>query len=195
MGIYVFATELLGQLLASPGDDFGKHIIPQALPNHRLMGYVFDGYWADIGTIRRFYEANLELVAPDRPLKLLDPQWPIYTHPRFLPPSEVHGSRLDHALLADGCCIFESELSNSVVGLRSVIGPHAAIRSSVLMGADYYETDEAKAANRRLGRPDIGIGEGSAIEARSLTRTHGSAATSRSAVFPTGQILRAGAGW
>jgi len=164
MGIYVFATELLGQLLASPGDDFGRHIIPQALPNHRLMGYVFDGYWADLGTIRRFYEVNLELAAPDRPLQLLDPQWPIYTHPRFLPPSEVHGARLDRALLADGCHISDSDICNSVIGLRSVIGPNATIRSAVLMGADFYETDAAKAANRRLGRPDIGIGEGTTIE-------------------------------
>jgi glucose-1-phosphate adenylyltransferase len=164
MGIYVFSTELLGELLAAPGDDFGKHIIPQAMPSHRLMGYVFDGYWADIGTIRRFYEVNLELIASDRPLELLDPRWPIYTHPRFLPPSEVRGSRLDQVLLADGSCIYDSDISGSVVGLRSVIGPNATIRSSVLMGADYYEADAAKAENLRLGRPNIGIGQGSTID-------------------------------
>ena len=164
MGIYVFSTELLGHLLASPGDDFGKHVIPQALGDHRLMGYVFDGYWADIGTIRRFYEVNLEMVAPDRPLNLLDPRWPIYTHPRFLPPSEVRESRLDRVLLADGSCIYDSDITNSVIGLRSTIGPSATIRSSVLMGADYYEADATKAENRRLGRPNIGIGEGTIID-------------------------------
>jgi glucose-1-phosphate adenylyltransferase len=164
MGIYVFSTELLHDLLAAPGDDFGKHIIPQALPSHRLMGYVFDGYWADIGTIRRFYEVNLELVAPNRPLELLDPRWPIYTHPRFLPPSEVCGSRLDQVLLADGSYVYDSDISNSVIGLRSIIGPQAIIRSSVLMGADYYEPDVEKAENSRQGRPNIGIGEGATIE-------------------------------
>jgi glucose-1-phosphate adenylyltransferase len=164
MGIYIFSTELLGELLAAPGDDFGRHIIPQALRDHRLMGYVFDGYWADIGTIRRFYEVNLELVAPDRAVQLLDPRWPIYTCPRFLPPSEVRGSQLDRVLLADGSRIYDSDIYNSVVGLRSVIGPRATIRSSVLMGTDYYEADAAKAENVRLGRPDIGIGEGTIID-------------------------------
>jgi glucose-1-phosphate adenylyltransferase len=164
MGIYVFSTELLRELLAAPGDDFGKDIIPQAMPHRRLMGYVFDGYWADIGTIRRFYEVNLELVAPDRPLQLLDPRWPVYTHPRFLPPSEVRGSQLDQVLVADGSCIYDSDITNSVVGLRSIIGPKATIQSSVLMGADDYESDAEKAENQRLGRPHIGIGEGSSVE-------------------------------
>jgi len=164
MGIYVFSTQMLFELLQGPGDDFGKNLIPGALPDRRVMGYVFDGYWADIGTIRRFYEVNLELASPDRPLDLFGPQWPIFTRPRFLPPSEVRGSRLDQVLLADGCYIYDSEISNSVIGLRSIIGPNVTIRSSVIMGADYYETDAEKAENKRLGRPDIGIGEGSTIE-------------------------------
>ncbi|MGC9335870.1 MAG: sugar phosphate nucleotidyltransferase, partial [Anaerolineae bacterium] len=164
MGIYVFSTDLLRELLDAPGDDFGKNIIPQALPHHRLMGYVFDGYWADIGTIRRFYEVNLDLVAPERPLELLDPRWPVYTHPRFLPPSEVRGSSLDRVLVADGSCIYDSNITNSVVGLRSMICPNVTIQSSVLMGADYYESGADKAENQGLGRPDIGIGEGAIIE-------------------------------
>jgi glucose-1-phosphate adenylyltransferase len=170
MGIYVFSTELLHGLLAAPGDDFGKDIIPEALLHQHLMGYVFDGYWADIGTIRRFYEVNLELVAPDRPLELLDPQWPLYTHPRFLPPSEVRGSRLDQVLLADGCCIYDSEITNSVIGLRSIVSSGVRIQSSVLMGADYCESDADKAENKRLGRPDIGIGEGSTVECAILDK-------------------------
>ena len=164
MGIYVFSTELLRELLEAPGDDFGKNIIPQAMPHRRVMGYVFDGYWADIGTIRRFYEVNLELVSPDRPFELFDPRVPIYSHPRFLPPSDVRGSQIDQVLLADGCYICDSVISNSVVGLRSSIGPDVTFRSSIIMGADFYETDEEKAENKRLGRPNIGVGEGSIIE-------------------------------
>jgi glucose-1-phosphate adenylyltransferase len=164
MGIYVFSTELLRELLEAPGDDFGKNIIPQAMPDRRVIGYVFDGYWADIGTIRRFYEVNLELVSPDRPFELFDPRIPIYTHPRFLPPSDVRGSQIDQVLLADGCYICDSIISNSVVGLRSSIGPDVTFRSSIIMGADFYETDEEKAENKRLGRPNIGVGEGSIIE-------------------------------
>jgi glucose-1-phosphate adenylyltransferase len=164
MGIYVFSTQLLRDLLEAPGDDFGKDVIPQALPDRRVMGYVFDGYWADIGTLRRFYEVNLELASPNRPLELLSPRWPIYTHPRFLPPSEVRGSCIDGVLLADGCYVSNANISDAVIGLRSIVNPNVAIRSTVLMGADYYETDAQYAENKRLGRPDIGIGQGSTIE-------------------------------
>ncbi len=164
MGIYVFSTALLHELLEAPGDDFGRDIIPRALSERRVMGFIYEGYWADIGTMRRFYEVNLELAAPNKPLDLFNPRWPIYTHPRFLPPSEAYGSQLDHVLLADGCYIHHSDISNAVIGLRSIIGPRATIRSSVIMGADYYETEAQRAENERLGRPHIGIGEGAIIE-------------------------------
>jgi len=164
MGIYVFSTELLRELLEAPGDDFGKDVIPQALPDCRVMGYIYDGYWADIGTLRRFYEVNLELASPSQPLELFSPHWPIYTHPRFLPPSEVRSARIEGVLLADGCYIDTADITDAVIGLRSMVGHNVTIRSSVLMGADYYETDAQRAENRRLGRPDIGIGEGSTIE-------------------------------
>ncbi len=170
MGIYVFTTELLFDLLNSPGDDFGKEIIPEALPDRRVMGYVFDGYWADIGTIRRFYEVNLELALPDPPFVLNVPHRPIYTHARFLPPAEVEGARLTHVLLADGCHVADAEITDSVIGVRSLIGSGVIMRSSVMMGADYYETQEERAENRRLGRPDIGIGPGSVIEGALLDK-------------------------
>jgi glucose-1-phosphate adenylyltransferase len=170
MGIYVFTTELLFDLLNSPGDDFGKEIIPEALPDRRVMGYVFDGYWADIGTIRRFYEVNLELALPDPPFVLNVPHRPIYTHARFLPPAEVEGAKLTHVLLADGCHVADAEIADSVIGVRSIIGSGVTMRSSVMMGADYYETDEERAENRRLGRPDIGIGPGSIIEGALLDK-------------------------
>lgn len=170
MGIYVFTTELLFDLLNSPGDDFGKEIIPEALPDRRVMGYVFDGYWADIGTIRRFYEVNLELALPDPPFVLNVPHRPIYTHARFLPPAEVEGARLAHVLLADGCHVADAEINDSVIGVRSLIGSGVIMRSSVMMGADYYETEEERAENRRLGRPDIGIGPGSVIEGALLDK-------------------------
>lgn len=164
MGIYVFSTELLFKLLEAPGDDFGKEIIPAALSSRRIMGYIFDDFWADIGTMRRFYEVNLALASPDRPFDLNVPHRPIYTHARFLPPSESHGSRLDQVLLGDGCVVRDSEVTNSVIGLRATVGPKVTVESSVLMGADYYETDEDREENRRLGRPDVGIGEGAVIE-------------------------------
>ena len=164
MGIYVFSTKLLFELLETPGDDFGKEIIPAAMPERKVMGYIFDDFWADIGTIRRFYEVNLALTSPDRPFDLNAPHRPIYTHARFLPPSEAHGSELNQVLMGDGCQIYNSKATNSVIGLRGIVGPDVVVESSVLMGADYYETDEEKQKNRELGRPDVGIGEGSVIE-------------------------------
>ncbi|RMG93942.1 MAG: glucose-1-phosphate adenylyltransferase [Chloroflexi bacterium] len=164
MGIYVFATDVLFELLAAPGDDFGRDIIPAAIHERRVMGYVFDGYWEDIGTIRRFYKVNLDLTSPDAPFDFYSPDRPIYTRARFLPGSEVWEAELKNVLLTDGCRIHKALIEDSVIGLRSLIKPDAQIRSSVIMGADYYETDEDKLDNRRLGRPDIGIGPGAVIE-------------------------------
>ena len=164
MGIYVFRTDLLFDVLKSEGDDFGKNIIPNVLADYRVMGYVYDGYWADIGTIHAFYEVNLEMALPDRPFDFYIPGRPIYSRARFLPASEVHGAQLDHTLLADGCHVADARITHAVIGLRSQIGPKTQIRSTILMGADYYETDTDRAENRRLGRPDIGLGDGSVIE-------------------------------
>jgi glucose-1-phosphate adenylyltransferase len=156
MGIYVIATELLYEILQEPGDDFGKDIIPRSIETQRVMGYVFDGYWADIGTIRRFYEVNLELAASNRP--------------RFLPPSDLDGCHIDQVLLADGCYVHRSNVSNSVIGLRSIVGPNAAVDSTVMMGADYYETELQREENAARGRPDIGIGAGSVVEGAILDK-------------------------
>jgi glucose-1-phosphate adenylyltransferase len=169
MGIYVFSTELLAELLEAPGDDFGKDIIPEAISDKRVMGYIFDGYWADIGTIRRFYEVNLELAATP-PFDLNIPNQPVYTHARFLPPTELQGATLEKVLLAEGCSIADAKITNSVIGIRSMIGSQVVIRDSVMMGADYYETEEQRAENRRLGRPDIGVGDGSVIEGAILDK-------------------------
>ena len=164
MGIYVFRTDLLFDVLKSEGDDFGKNIIPNALADYRVMGYIYDGYWADIGTIRAFYDVNLEMALPDRPFDFYIPGRPIYSRARFLPATQVHGAQIENALLADGCHVGDARITHAVIGLRSQIGPKTLIRSTILMGADYYETDADRAENRRLGRPDIGIGDGTVID-------------------------------
>ncbi len=164
MGIYVFNTAVLFELLEGNGDDFGHDIIPKAMKEKRLMGYVFEGFWEDIGTIRRFYEVNLALTAPDVPFDFYASRTPIFTRARFLPTSEVQDARLHHVLLTDGCRIHDAEINHSVIGLRSIIGPDIVINDSVIMGSDYYETHEDKEENGRVGRPHMGIGAGSLIE-------------------------------
>jgi glucose-1-phosphate adenylyltransferase len=164
MGIYVFRTETLFELLDGIGDDFGHDVVPAAMANHRVMGYVFDDFWEDIGTIRRFYELNLEVASPNAPFDFYDPDRPIYTRARFLPGSRLEGAHLHHVLFGDGCRIQDATVRYSVIGLRSVVGRGVTVHRTVMMGADYYEPEEARRENHRAGRPDVGIGSGSVIE-------------------------------
>jgi len=165
MGIYMFRMDVLIRLLEqSDGDDFGKHIIPAAIESVRVYAFPFDGYWEDIGTISAFYQANLALARPDPPFDFYDPHQPIYTRSRFLPPSRVDGCRMEQVLVAEGCWLYDADIEECVIGLRSVVRPGAKLRYVVMMGADFYEDDDERAENRRLGRPHVGIGQDACIE-------------------------------
>ncbi len=151
MGIYLFNTEILIELLhATTFDDFGTHVIPSSIHTHKVYGYDFNGYWEDIGTIRRFYEANLKLTMPNAEFNLYDPEYPIYTHSRFLPGTCVTHSRIENVLLAEGGVIEDAEIIHSIIGLRSRIGAGCRIVDSILMGSDYY-IDEKDAQSLRIG--------------------------------------------
>ncbi len=164
MGIYIFNTDVLQAVLDEKHVDFGRDILPQSIKKRRVCGYVFDGYWEDIGTIRRFFEVNLQMAKIDAPFDFYDAQAPIYTHARFLPGTEVHNTRLDEVLLADGCRLYDASVRECVVGLRAIIGREASVQSSIVMGADYYETDEDRLENRQRQRPDIGVGANAVIK-------------------------------
>ncbi len=139
MGIYLFSTNVLVEMLEkNEKADFGMDIIPQAVGEKQVYGYQYDGYWADIGTMRAFYEINLEIASKNPPFSLIDEGWPIYTHPRFLPGSLIEESRMKDTLVAEGCWVQKAEISNSIVGLRSQIRGGTKIKRSILMGADYY---------------------------------------------------------
>ena len=166
MGVYLFRAESLYHLLDSnSGSDFGKDILPASLESCRVMAYPFDGYWEDIGTIKAFYEANLALVEPEPRFNFRDAERPIYTHPRFLPPSQVDGNcRLNRTLLAAGARVLGSEIDHSIVGIRSQVGPSCRLQRSIMMGADFFESDADKAVNATRGRPNVGIGANNVIE-------------------------------
>jgi len=142
MGIYLFNREVLVRCLENNLVDFGKHIIPQAINDWHVSAYIFKGYWEDIGTIRAFYEANLELTNLVPSYSFFDADAPIYTHPRFLPGSKVNGATLRQAIISDGCIISDAHLERSVIGIRSIIQTGATIRNSIIMGADYFEHDQ-----------------------------------------------------
>ncbi|MFH0811017.1 MAG: glucose-1-phosphate adenylyltransferase [Pseudomonadota bacterium] len=161
MGIYVFRKEPLLELLADRANiDFGRHLIPAAIRQARVRGYIFEGYWEDIGTISNFYRANVAMTRKDAPFSFHDARLPIYTRPRFLPPSRV-AAEVSGSIIAEGCLIEAASIVESVIGVRSIIGQGTSIRESVLMGADYYECELAD-----FGRAEvpIGIGEQAVIE-------------------------------
>ncbi len=165
MGIYVFRMEVLRELLeTNTGTDFGSHIIPETIQKKRVFAYQFEGYWEDIGTIASFYEVNLALTRPAPAFDFYNPHYPIYTRSRFLPPSRIDGCSLSRSVVAEGCLLYEAAFEECVIGLRSVVKPGASLRQVVMMGADFYEDEDEKAYNRRIGRPHVGIGKGSSIE-------------------------------
>lgn len=164
MGIYLFDREVLFKLLDSSLDDFGKHVIPQAIPERRVFSYVFQGYWEDIGTIRSFFEANLDLTAELPRFNFFDMSAPVFTRPRFLPASKVNGAAVDHAIISDGCIVNHCTISQSIVGVRYLVDAGSYVRRTIMLGSDYYESDESIQQNASLNRPRIGIGKHSRVE-------------------------------
>lgn len=153
-GIYVFNREALVRALDNAFLDFGKHVIPAAIKEMRVMAYVFQGYWEDIGTIRSFFETNLGLTQPLPPFSFFDATAPIYTNPRFLPGSKVNAADIRQAIVSEGCIITEAHIERAVIGVRSVIKTGTTIKNAVVMGADYYEETHPGAQ----GEPPLGIG-------------------------------------
>jgi len=166
MGIYMFKTNVMIDLLTyhPKHDDFGGDIIPEAINSHEVYGFDFDGYWQDIGTIRSFYETNLQLTLPNPEFNFYDPKSPIYTHARFLPGSTVEDSKLENVLIAEGCRIQKAEITHSIVGIRSQIAAGTLLKDSIMMGADYY-TSEARPA-----KIPIGVGPNCHIEGAILDK-------------------------
>jgi len=164
MGIYVFNRDVMLKLLDNTHADFGKHIIPGAIKTHRVFSYIFQGYWEDIGTIRNFFEANLDLTSELPAFNFFDMGAPIFTRPRFLPASKINGAQIDHAIVSDGCIINHSKIEHSIIGVRSLVDVGSSISRTILLGCDYFESDESIRENSRAGRPRIGVGKNTRIE-------------------------------
>ena len=165
MGIYAFSRDVLEQSLADPKlVDFGRHVIPDAVPRRRVQAHVHRGYWEDVGTIQSYFQANLALCEPIPPFDFYDTAHPIYTNPRFLPASKVANCTLKNALISEGCIMQGAHIDRAVIGIRSRIGAGTQIRSSLLIGADGYETLQEMEMSQSQGVPAIGIGAESVIE-------------------------------
>jgi glucose-1-phosphate adenylyltransferase len=157
MGVYLFSRDVLLEMLAADNaTDFGREVIPAALGKYRVNSYLFRGYWADVGTVASFYEANVMLTRPGAPFNFYDPHRPIFTHPRFLPGSRLSECSVLNSIIAEGCYVDRSRIEDSIVGIRTNVQDGSTIRRSVLLGADFYEADEAAPA--RGHNPRLGIG-------------------------------------
>ncbi|HYP00346.1 MAG TPA: glucose-1-phosphate adenylyltransferase [Pyrinomonadaceae bacterium] len=165
MGIYVFNYERLRELLAVNKDwlDFGREVIPAAIKDYNVQAYLFDDYWEDIGTIAAFHSANLDMTSLLPKFNFFDTEAPIYTRPRYLPPSKVHHCEIVDSIIGDGSIINRARLARSVVGLRARIEPGAHIEDTYLMGADYYQSIEELRDEAAAGVPLIGIGRDTVI--------------------------------
>jgi glucose-1-phosphate adenylyltransferase len=164
MGIYVFSPWVLKELLAEhpEANDFGKEVLPAALGRYRVVAHFFQGYWEDIGTIQAFYRANLALARPGQ-FTLYDPDFPLYTRPRYLSPTRFNDAHVHESLVAEGSVVGKARFEGSVVGIRSIVHNDVELDGALVMGNDYYETETERAAALARGIPPLGIGEGTVI--------------------------------
>jgi glucose-1-phosphate adenylyltransferase len=164
MGAYLFSRNALQPLLNNVHPDFGREIIPGAVSTHRVFSYLFKGYWQDVGSIRSFFEANLDLVSDLPRFNFFELAGTIFSQPLYLPGAKVNGARIDHTLLAGGCIVNQATISHSIVGPRYIVGAGTQLRRVISMGSDYYESAESVATHQKAGLPRVGIGRNARIE-------------------------------
>ncbi|MGH7997278.1 MAG: glucose-1-phosphate adenylyltransferase [Opitutaceae bacterium] len=159
MGIYLFNRQALADALDNTMADFGKEIIPSLLGKKKVCVHIFEGYWEDIGTVHAFFAANLALAQPLPPFNFFLPTAPIYTRDNYLPASKLNKCAIDHVVIGDGCILTDSSLKHCVLGIRSFVGEGTHLEDAVMMGSDFYETEEQLKDNVDRGRPHVGIGK------------------------------------
>ncbi|KAK4599804.1 hypothetical protein RGQ29_009733 [Quercus rubra] len=166
MGVYVFKTDVLLKLLrwSYPScNDFGSEIIPSAVREHNVQAYLFNDYWEDIGTIKSFFDANLALTEQPPKFEFNNPKTPFYTSPRFLPPTKVEKCRILDAIISHGCFLRECSVQHSIVGVRSRLENGVELEDTMMMGADYYQTESEIASLLAEGKVPVGVGQNTKI--------------------------------
>ncbi|XP_052885633.1 glucose-1-phosphate adenylyltransferase large subunit 2, chloroplastic-like [Gossypium arboreum] len=167
MGVYVFKKDILLKLLTQsyPScNDFGSEIIPSAVKEHNVQAYLFNDYWEDIGTIKSFFDANLALTDQPPKFEFYDPKTPFYTSPRFLPPSKIDQCRIVNAIISHGCFLRNCSVKRSVVGVRSRLESGVELEDTMMMGADFYQTEMEIMSLLKEGKVPIGVGQNTKIK-------------------------------
>lgn len=164
MGIYIFSAKTMEDALDNDKTDFGKEIIPSLTKTHPVASYLFNGFWEDIGTIKAFYETNLDLASINPKFNFYDEKMPIYTHRRHLPATKINHCSITSSLTSEGSIITNASILNSIIGVRTIIETGASLDGVYCMGATKYETPKDKEANAAAGIPNLGIGRGTMIK-------------------------------
>ncbi|KAF5443939.1 hypothetical protein F2P56_036453 [Juglans regia] len=166
MEVYVFKIDILLELLRwryPTANDFGSEIIPAAVKERNVQGYIFRDYWEDIGTIKSFFDANLALTEEFPKFEFYDPKTPFYTSPRFLPPTKMDKCRIVDAIISHGCFLRECKVEHSIVGERSRLDYGVELKDTVMVGADYYQTESEIASLLADEKVPIGVGRNTKI--------------------------------
>jgi len=164
MGIYIFNADAMEEMLSNDYKDFGKEIIPAAINKRKVSAFVFDDFWEDIGTIKAFYDTNLNIASIEPAFNFYDELMPIYTHRRHLPATKMNFCTISQSLASEGSIITNASIVNSIIGIRTLIESGANLDGVYCMGAGYYETEADKQKNKKKGIPNIGIGRGTIIK-------------------------------
>lgn len=165
MGIYIFSRKAMEEALDNDMKDFGKDIIPKLIKEKkRVASFLFNDFWEDIGTVKAFYECNIDLAAIKPKFNFYDEEMPIYTHRRHLPATKVNFCNFSSSLASEGSIITNAYIVNSIIGVRTLIESGASLDGVYCMGSNFYETEEQRAENAERGIPNIGIGRGTIIK-------------------------------
>ncbi|MHB9132370.1 MAG: glucose-1-phosphate adenylyltransferase [Armatimonadota bacterium] len=156
-GNYLFNRTGLELALDNEMADFGRNVIPWCIRHMRIFIHPFTNYWEDVGTIEKFFKANLDLTDLQPKFNFYERGQPIFTHQRFLPNSKIStGSELENAIISEGCIINKANITRAVIGVRSVINENSVLNEVVMLGQDKYETPVEREEN--AGVPARGIG-------------------------------------
>ena len=140
MGIYIFSWKELRQYLIdnenNPDEDkdFGKAIIPNMLKaNEKMVAYMFEGYWKDVGTLDSLWEANMDLLNPNIPIDLYDPEWKMYSKNPIMPPQYIGPNAvIENSMVTDGCVV-DGTVDFSVIYEGVTIEKGATVTDSIIM--------------------------------------------------------------
>ena len=169
--------------------DFGKEVIPSLLGKKRVCAYLFEGYWEDVGTIRTFFDANLALAQPLPKFNFYTHTTPIYTHARFLTATKINRCTIDHVVVGDGSIITDTTLKHCVIGIRAMVREGSQLEDVVMMGADFYESEEEIKENTARGIPTVGVGRNCRISRAIIDKNARVLVVPKNTIIPAGTTI------